>query len=62
MVRLYIFFADGTVKESPILFKNEFEAMEELNAWEDGEGVGQDYFEEIINWDFEFDDDEDEEE
>ena len=54
MIKLIIIFADGTERESPILFTTENQAMEEYYAWEDGEGVGQDYFEEVSGFDFEY--------
>lgn len=54
MIKLIILFEDGTERESPILFDTEPEAMEEYYAWEDGEGVGQDYFEEVSGFDFEY--------
>ena len=53
MVKLIILFEDGTDRESPILFETEMEAMDEYNAWQQGEGVGQDYFEEVSGFDFE---------
>ena len=36
--------------------------MEEYYAWEDGEGVGQDFFDEVTGFDFEYTDDDDDEE
>ena len=57
MVKLIILFEDGTDIESPILFETEMEAMDEYNAWQQGEGVGQDYFEEVSGFDFEYTDD-----
>ena len=56
MVKLIILFEDGTDRESPILFETEMEAMDENNAWQQGEGVGQDYFEEVSGFDFEYTD------
>ena len=61
MVKLYIYFEDGTERESPILFETTMEAMEEYYAWEDGEGVDQDYFEEVSGFDFEYVDEDEEE-
>lgn len=61
MIKLIIIFEDGTERESPILFHTENEAMGEYYAWEDGEGVGQDYFEEVHSFDFEYVGEEEEE-
>lgn len=62
MIKLIILFADGSERESPILFETENEAMGEYYAWEDGEGVGQDFFDEVTGFDFEYTDDDDDEE
>ena len=58
MIKLFIYFEDGTDRESALFFDSEPEAMDEYYAWHEGEGFCQDYFGEIEGFDLEYIDDE----